>query len=451
MTPRIPYKFGRMILLIGLMMLPACAGGGAEHVQRIDTTCSQGASSCNVVGGFAGNDVGENLAGGTIGGGGERGAPNRLTGSFGTIGGGEGNVAGEGSTVAGGSNNTAINFNAAVGGGSNNLASAHEAVVAGGLKNTASERFSTVGGGASNVASDINTTVAGGSGNTASFTFAAVCGGTQNEASNTAALVGGGDHNVAQGAYGAILGGLNNSAAGYLSSIGGGAGNTATGSYASVPGGFANAARGDYSFAAGRTAQVQAPHSGTFLFADGSPLPFESAAANEFAVRATGGVRLVTAIDQSGAQLAGVRLSAGSGSWETLSDSNSKADFQSVDEQAILDNLASMPIRSWRYKGENAQVRHLGPTAQDFHAAFGLGEDVQYISTADADGVALAAVQQLYRLVSSNGTVATAATVESLRRQLVFSNVLAMLSCAIAVAAWWKRSTKQSALAGPSR
>jgi hypothetical protein len=40
----------------------------------------------------------------------------------------------------------------------------------------------------------------------------------------------------------------------------------------------------------------------------------------------------------------------------------------------------------------------MGPMAQDFRAAFGLGEDERHIDTIDADGVALAGVQALYRL-----------------------------------------------------
>jgi len=40
----------------------------------------------------------------------------------------------------------------------------------------------------------------------------------------------------------------------------------------------------------------------------------------------------------------------------------------------------------------------VGPTAQDFRAAFGLGEDDRHISTVDSEGVALAAIQALYRL-----------------------------------------------------
>ena len=54
-----------------------------------------------------------------------------------------------------------------------------------------------------------------------------------------------------------------------------------------------------------------------------------------------------------------------------------------------------MPIREWNYKAQDAAIRHVGPTAQDFHAAFGLGEDPLRISTIDADGIALRAVQAL--------------------------------------------------------
>lgn len=40
-----------------------------------------------------------------------------------------------------------------------------------------------------------------------------------------------------------------------------------------------------------------------------------------------------------------------------------------------------------------------GPIAQDFHAAFGPGIDDRHIVTVDTDGVALAAIQGLYRLI----------------------------------------------------
>ena len=43
-----------------------------------------------------------------------------------------------------------------------------------------------------------------------------------------------------------------------------------------------------------------------------------------------------------------------------------------------------------------AGQKHLGPVAQDFHAAFGLnGSDDKHISVVDENGVALAAIQGL--------------------------------------------------------
>ena len=52
-------------------------------------------------------------------------------------------------------------------------------------------------------------------------------------------------------------------------------------------------------------------------------------------------------------------------------------------------------MSTWNYKSQPASVRHNGPTAQDFKAAFGVGESDTGISTVDAQGVALAAVQGL--------------------------------------------------------
>lgn len=302
------------------------------------------------------------------------------------------------------------------------------------------QRFATVGGGAGNVAGDIDATVSGGTGNVASFHFATVGGGTQNLANSTAAIVSGGDHNLAQGAYSSVLGGLNNNAEGYMAAIGGGAGNTASGDHAVVPGRFANTAAGDYSFAAGTKAEVNAEHPGIFLFADSSLLPFPSLAPNEFAVRATGGVRLVTAIDNSGAPLAGVRLSAGSGAWESLSDVNLKFGFAPVDENQILQSLMMLPVRSWYYRGQDASMQHIGPTAQDFHAAFNLGEDNHYISTVDADGVALASIQELYRMIRTSQQAAPQQRIDALEQRLAYTNAFAAVSMIIAAASLWNQS-----------
>jgi hypothetical protein len=75
------------------------------------------------------------------------------------------------------------------------------------------------------------------------------------------------------------------------------------------------------------------------------------------------------------------------------SDVNLKTDFEAIDPSAVLKGVLAMPVRTWRYKIEPRELRHIGPTAQDFSAAFGVGVDDKHIATVDADGVALAAIQ----------------------------------------------------------
>jgi hypothetical protein len=181
--------------------------------------------------------------------------------------------------------------------------------------------------------------------------------------------------------------------------VGGGTENLASGAFATVPGGDGNVAAAAHSLAAGHRARVDVAHAGSFLYADATEADFNSAAAGEFAVRASGGVRLVTAVDAAGAPTAGVRLPAGSGSWEMLSDRAAKVAFAEADPQQILSQVAALPLSTWSYASEAAPARHLGPTAQDFHAAFGLGSGQTTISAVDADGVALAAIQGLSQLV----------------------------------------------------
>lgn len=96
------------------------------------------------------------------------------------------------------------------------------------------------------------------------------------------------------------------------------------------------------------------------------------------------------------------------------SDVNAKADFAPVDTAAILKRVVEMPIQQWRFKTEDAGVKHLGPMAQDFRAAFGLGEVPTAIATVDADGVALAAIQGLHGIVREKE-----AEIEQLKRSLL--------------------------------
>ncbi len=438
----------KMAFFAGLLGLPACSGTrDLVSVGNLDTRCKPNSFACNVIAGYSGNSVAAGIAGGTIAGGGLVGLPNLVSGSGGTVGGGTGNVAGEGSTVAGGSGNTALYFHASVGGGAGNTAASEEALVAGGLNNTAVGRFSAVGGGAVNLASADYSTISGGSGNTTSYQFSTIGGGTENRSTSEASVVSGGEHNYAQGSYSAVLGGVNNMASGLGASVAGGAGNVASGLYSVIPGGFSNTAAGDYSFAAGRAARVDDKDAGTILFSDSINYPFPSLVPNEFAVRATGGVRFVTAIDSSGAPLSGVRLSPGSGSWESLSDSQAKSAILPVDGSQVLSALMSIPVSTWSYRGQDPSIRHIGPMAQDFYTAFHVGTDNRYISTIDEEGVALAAIQQLYRLVQQgNGTFASpsagaslSAQVASLHWQLTFSNCLSLAALVVAAIALKRR------------
>jgi hypothetical protein len=70
-----------------------------------------------------------------------------------------------------------------------------------------------------------------------------------------------------------------------------------------------------------------------------------------------------------------------------------------VAPQAILRKVASLPIQTWNFKSQPETEHHLGPMAQGFRAAFDLGQDDKHISTVDADGAALAAIQGLYQIV----------------------------------------------------
>lgn len=84
-----------------------------------------------------------------------------------------------------------------------------------------------------------------------------------------------------------------------------------------------------------------------------------------------------------------------------VSDRNQKTNIEPVDSAAILDKVGRLPISSWTYLEEPASVRHLGPMAQDFRATFGLGNDDRTYYAVDAQGVALAAIQALNRLVTT--------------------------------------------------
>ena len=70
-----------------------------------------------------------------------------------------------------------------------------------------------------------------------------------------------------------------------------------------------------------------------------------------------------------------------------------------VSANDILERLVALPVSTWTYGFDHDSVRHLGPMAQDFAAAFGLGDDEKMINLVDANGVTMAAIQALHRRV----------------------------------------------------
>lgn len=207
------------------------------------------------------------------------------------------------------------------------------------------------------------------------------------------------------------------------------------------------------SFAAGRRSRVN--HQGAFVWADSQNASFASAGENTFNVRSEGGVHFSgdtsmffgSSVRQminlwsdaygigvqsstcyfrtdtggsfswfrggvhantantpgtGGAEM--MRLNSGglrvNGTFVSASDRHRKDNIAPVDPESVLEKVAALPIASWNYKDDPA-TRHVGPMAQDFHAAFAVGEDDKHIAMVDADGVALAAIQGLHRRVEA--------------------------------------------------
>ncbi|MCW3039555.1 MAG: Flagellar hook-length control protein FliK, partial [Solirubrobacterales bacterium] len=84
-----------------------------------------------------------------------------------------------------------------------------------------------------------------------------------------------------------------------------------------------------------------------------------------------------------------------SGVFACTSDRAAKHDFTPVNGRSVLRRLSALPVTTWSYKSEKGGVRHMGPMAQDFRKAFGLGTDDKSIGQLDEAGVTLAAIKEL--------------------------------------------------------
>ena len=303
---------------------------------------------------------------------------------YSVVGGGWSNAVGAGSTyaaiVGGNSNRIGTNSIASIiGGGQRNTidSGTTDSFIGGGRGNEVGTNclVSVVGGGVSNIIAD---NVDGG----------LICGGFRNAIlgsadgvpRQTAPMIVGGSDNIISNSHGSIiLGGDDNSIgtnAHYGVILGGntcGIGHNASNSLAAGYHGKAN-------------------HKGSFVWGDVSSISdTTSTSNNQVTFRAAGGFRIFS---NPGMTL-GATLPSGGTTWTALCDRNKKENIVPLDGKEVLARLAGVPICEWNYKDDPSRRRYYGPMAQDFHAAFGLGDDDTRINTGDLDGVALAAIQGL--------------------------------------------------------
>jgi hypothetical protein len=272
------------------------------------------------------------------------------------------------------------------------------ATISGGDGNTisgAGANWGTIGGGRDNCVQNLHGSVVGGIDNCALGEKGIAAGGQANQATGRSTFIGGGEYNEATAEDAAVGGG-------YL--------NMASGIESMIPGGEANVAGGQFSFAAGRRAKVRTASQvgggdtdgdqGTFIWADSQDADITSTGHNQFIVRASGNMWLGTSSSPSFTSGRFINTSTGAylttgGTWTNSSDRDAKENFEPLNVHLVLERVAELPVTRWNFKTEGPGVQHLGPMAQDFHAAFGLGDGNTAIGTLDADGVALAAIQSL--------------------------------------------------------
>ncbi len=144
---------------------------------------------------------------------------------------------------------------------------------------------------------------------------------------------------------------------------------------------------------------LRAASGGAAVFRVGARQALTLTADGSFTALAPGGALFATAFDAGGQPSTGPRLAPGAGAWSTLSDASLKVWHGAADPEDILSRLQSLPVFFWRYRAQRTGALHIGPMADDFCRIFGLGEMPGAISTVDADGVAMAAVQGLLRRI----------------------------------------------------
>ncbi len=347
-------------------------------------------------------------------------------------------------TISGGAGNVILGPWSVIGGGNSNGTQGSYTSIGGGSGNSISASYATIAGGSANSASGQYASVSGGSGNRAVGDWSIAAGGLFNYASGSRGIVAGGESGTASGPFSFVAGGFFNCAGGRSSFAGG--------RRARIRPGTGSGAAGEGCIGVSASGTVDGD-GGSFVWADTQDVDLVTTGPNQFLARAAGGVMFNTNAlasvnddlvvgarpDGSGGDAdadlvwksrsvksgtmylsdsgggftisvpnlgAGVSrlsvqgVSGGSaslshgGMWTNASSRSYKLGFKAIDPMLILDKVVAMPITTWAYK-QSIEGKHIGPMAEDFKAAFDLAGDGKSIGTADADGVALAAIQGL--------------------------------------------------------
>ncbi len=281
-------------------------------------------------------------------------------------------------------------YNTIVGGFNSHLLNSYDAFIGGGSWNQIFYGpFSTIAGGQKNLSFEKGTTIAGGRGNHIVGEYSTIGGGWLNLIDNYsyASTIPGGMNNQIVAANNSFAGGTNarvyhdntfvwsSSSCTYDYTTGNNMGNHGVAQNDETGGALLDQYCDHVSPCSAATNNLT-----------------ESTADNQFMVRASGGVVFFSAATGT---TNGVQLPAGSGAWSSLSDRNAKENINEIDGGEVLDKICDMEISTWNYLTQDDSIRHAGPMAQDFYAAFGLGESDRRLSSVDMDGIAFAAIKEL--------------------------------------------------------
>jgi hypothetical protein len=172
------------------------------------------------------------------------------------------------------------------------------------------------------------------------------------------------------------------------------------GGQGSVALGYRTTANNDYSVAIGYRASNNT-HTGTMAMGDESTTDsVRNQADNEFRIRYNGGIRLRVSTAANGntpgaGGNVGCDLTVAVPSWTCASSRTLKENYVGVSGEDVLARIRTLPVTTWNMIGADKTVRHMGPVAEDFYHAFGLGIGETAIGLGDIDGVNLAAAKAL--------------------------------------------------------